>query len=76
MSMKTSADLLELPLPQVVRKARETSDETPDEVMTSAFSEKELEEAMQSTQLNKSPGPDGITNEMILHLGVKSRGVF
>ena len=52
------------------RKAQRdiTSDETPDEVMTSAFSEKEIEEAMQRLQLKKSPGPDGITDEIIVHL--------
>ena len=44
--------------------------------MTSDFSERELQEAMQSLKLRKSPGPDGITNEMILHLGMKSKKVL
>lgn len=51
-------------------------EEAPSEIMTSAFSDKELEEAMQNLKLKKSPGPDGITNEMILHLGMKSKKVL
>ena len=51
-------------------------DEAQEEVMTSAFTAKELEEALQRLKLKKSPGPDGITNEMILHLGEKSKEVL
>lgn len=36
--------------------------EATDEVMTSAFSEKELDEAMKNLKPKKSPGPDAVTN--------------
>nr|KAG5696480.1 hypothetical protein BaRGS_016519 [Batillaria attramentaria] len=51
-------------------------EEPQEEIMTTPFTEKELEEALQSLNLKKSPGPDGITNEMILHLGMKSKAVL
>ena len=61
-----------------VRRAQNElqEEEQQEEVMTSAFTDKELEEAMQSLKLKKSPGPDGITNEMILHLGENSKKVL
>ena len=33
----------------------------------------EMEEAMASLQLKRSPGPNKITNEMLLHLGPKAK---
>ena len=39
----------------------------------SPFTEEELVRAIQLLQLKKSPGPDGITHEMIKHLGPEAR---
>jgi len=41
--------------------------------MNTPFTEKELEEAMSSLKPKKSPGPDQITNEMLLNLGPKAK---
>ena len=38
-------------------------------VMNSPLSYKELTSALSNLQLKKSPGPDAITNEMIINLG-------
>ena len=42
-------------------------------LMNTPFTTKELDCAMISLKLKKSPGPDKIHNEMLLHLGPKSR---
>lgn len=41
--------------------------------MNSPFTRQELEEAMASLKLKKSPGPDKIHNEMLIHLGPKAQ---
>ena len=43
------------------------------EVMTTAITMKELEKATKKLKLKKSPGPDGITNEMIKNLGTAAK---
>jgi hypothetical protein len=42
-------------------------------IMNKTFNEKELGEATATLKQKKSPGPDEITNEMILHLGPRAR---
>ena len=41
--------------------------------MNAAFTKEELEEALIALQTKKAPGPDNITNEMLIHLGPKSK---
>ena len=41
--------------------------------MSSPFVTKELEDALTMLELRKAPGPDNITNEMLLHLGPSSK---
>ena len=41
--------------------------------MNSPFVTKELEDALTMLKLRKAPGPDNITNEMLLHLGPCSK---
>ena len=47
--------------------------DTEEEIMMKDFTEKELEEGMRLLQKEKSPGPDGITNEMIQKLGKSAK---
>ena len=42
----------------------------------SDFTEEELAQAIQKTQLRKSPGPDDITSEMLKHLGPVARSAL
>ena len=51
-------------------------DDPPEEIMMSSFTIEEMEEAIRSLSIKKSPGPDCITNEMILHLGMKSKEIL
>ena len=44
--------------------------------MTDPFSIKELKDALKKMKTKKAPGPDGITGEMIKHLGACSRAVL
>ena len=44
--------------------------------MTDPFSIKELKDALKKTKTKKAPGPDGITGEMLKHLGACSRAVL
>ena len=55
---------------------RQVPDDPPDEVMMTSFTMEEMEEDMKSLKSKKSPGPDCITNEMILHLGRKSKEIL
>ena len=41
-------------------------------VMNSRLSYEELTSALSNTKLKKSPGPDAITNEMIVNLGQRA----
>ena len=41
--------------------------------MTDPFSIKELKDTLEKTKTKKAPGPDGITGEMLKHLGACSR---
>ena len=47
-----------------------------DERMTDPFSIKELKHALKKMKSKKAPGPDGITGEMLKHLGACSRAVL
>ena len=44
--------------------------------MTDLFSMKELKDALKKVKTRKAPGPDGITGEMLKHLGACSRSVL
>ena len=44
--------------------------------MTDPFSTKELKDALKKMKTKKAPGPDGITEEMLKHLGACSRAVL
>ena len=44
--------------------------------MTDPFSMKELKDALKKVKTKKAPGPDGITGEMLKHLGACSRAVL
>ena len=44
--------------------------------MTDPFSTKELKDALKKVKTKKAPGPDGITEEMLEHLGACSRAVL
>lgn len=44
-----------------------------DESLDAPISEAELEKALQNTRLGKSPGPDGILPEILVHGGVRLR---
>ena len=47
-----------------------------DDVMTENFTEKELEEAIKCLKKEKSPGPDGITNEILQHMGKSAKNIL
>ena len=55
---------------------RQLPEDPPEEVMMTSFTMEEMEEAMTSLKAKKSPGPDCVTNEMILHLGKKSKEIL
>ena len=40
--------------------------------MNKMFTQKEFDEAVASLKTEKSPGPDKLTNEMLMHLGSKA----
>lgn len=44
-----------------------------EECMNKPFNMRELEEAMKTLREKKSPGPDKITNDMLLHLGTRAK---
>ena len=44
--------------------------------MTDPLSMKELKDALKKVKTKKAPGPDGITGEMLKHLGACSRAVL
>ena len=44
--------------------------------MTGPFSTKEVKDALKKMKTKKAPGPDGITGEMLKHLGACSRAVL
>ena len=56
------------------------SDQDPPEYMNCPFNIKEIEEALNTLNNKKSPGPDKITNEMLEKLGNKAKskllGIF
>lgn len=57
-----------------VQKERRTHrEEEPEEHMNKPFNLQELADAMKALQERKSPGPDKITNEMLLHLGTRAK---
>ena len=41
--------------------------------MCAPFTMAELDRQIRETKLKKAPGPDGITNEMLRHLGAKAK---
>ena len=44
--------------------------------MADPFSTKELKNALKKVKTRKAPGPDGITGEMLKHLGASSRAAL
>ena len=42
-------------------------------IMNAPFTTAELEEALSVLKMKKAPGPDNVTNEMLVHLGPKSK---
>ncbi|RUS73113.1 hypothetical protein EGW08_019135 [Elysia chlorotica] len=55
-----------------IENERLTTSEPPD-IMTSPLTEQELTRAISKLKKHKSPGSDGITNEMIINLGTPAR---
>ena len=55
-----------------IENERLTTSEPPD-IMTSLLTEQELSMAISKLKKHKSPGSDGITNEMIMNLGTPAR---
>ncbi|GFR80439.1 LINE-1 retrotransposable element ORF2 protein [Elysia marginata] len=51
------------------KNLKETPTDQERDLMNKNFTQHELERAMQDLKLTKSPGEDGVTNEMIQHLG-------
>ena len=49
------------------------SSEDQDECMNKLFNMREFEEALNTLKEKKSPGPDKVTNEMLLHLGKRAK---
>ena len=57
-----------------VREAQRARRDLPEEpLMTAPFVRDELEDALKTLKLKKAPGPDNITNEMLMHLGPKAK---
>ncbi|XP_070209766.1 uncharacterized protein [Littorina saxatilis] len=57
-----------------IQEERRTSNEhQPEEHMNKPFNHQELADAMKALHERKSPGPDKITNEMLLHLGTRAK---
>ena len=52
---------------------RRSRKEKPTDIMTNPLTLQELEKVLSKLKKNKSPGPDGITNEMLTHLSTASR---
>ena len=48
----------------------------PEEHMSSSLTMKELEAAIQTLKQRKSPGPDGVTNDMLRRLGPVAKTVL
>ena len=44
--------------------------------MTDAIQKDELEAEIRTLKTKKTPGPDGVTNDMILHLGPSAKKPF
>ena len=59
---------------QVHDERRHLKDQEPqEECMNKPFCMRELEDAMKTLNEKKSPGPDKVTNEMLLHLGTRAK---
>ena len=54
---------------QVHEDSKNQPSPEPPEHMNKPFTKKELDEALATLQSKKSPGPDKVTNEMLIHLG-------
>ena len=52
------------------------SEEASPEYMEQPFNMKELQEALDALKINKSPGPDQITNDMLKQLGEKAKAAM
>ena len=47
-----------------------------EEIMSQPFTEKELEEGLRQLKKEKSPGPDDITNELLIHMGPSAKKIL
>ena len=52
------------------------NDDRGDEVMEKDFTKEELEQGLRQMKKEKSPGPDGITNELLQHLGPVAKEIL
>lgn len=58
---------------QVQEERRTLKEQQPEEHMNKPFNHQELADTMKALNEHKSPGPDKITNEMLLHLGTRAK---
>ena len=55
------------------KKLIQWPEEPQDEIMTLPITHNELESALQSLKPKQAPGPDGVTNELLIHLGPEAK---
>ena len=62
---------------EVLKEMKEGSmDQSEDEVMSTPFTEQELEDGLKQLKKCKAPGPDEITNELLQNLGPQAKSVL
>ena len=55
------------------KKLIQWPEEPQDEIMTLPITHNELESALQSLKPKQAPGPDGVTNELLMHLDAEAK---